>query len=135
LQVVSDVATTMYCTGLDPFTMKEVYIAKQMRDRKFQRTLLQSFKPENYFEVREALSEGGRTDLIGDGSDSLISSRPPEQAIMARRKRANAADHYHTVADPAPGEPPGEKGLPNYGDRPDRKNARRQDRRRKGGGR
>src|SRR5438477_13220024 len=39
-----DVATAMYYTGLDPFTMKEVYIAKQMRDRKFQRALLQFFK-------------------------------------------------------------------------------------------
>jgi uncharacterized radical SAM protein YgiQ len=125
-----DVATTMYYTGLDPFTMKEVHVAKQMRDRKFQRTLLQFFKPENYFEVREALHEAGRSDLIGDGCDSLISSRPPEQAILARRKRANDADHYHTVANPAAGEPPGEKGLPNYGYRPDRKTARRQDKKR-----
>ena len=42
-----DVATAMYYTGLDPFTMKEVHIAKQMRDRKFQRALLLFFKPEN----------------------------------------------------------------------------------------
>ena len=107
-------ATTMYYTGLDPFTMKEVHIAKQMRDRKFQRALLQFFKPENYFEVREALYEAGRSDLIGDGCDSLIPTHPPKAAIERRRKRAND-DHYHTVANPAAGEPPGEKGLPNYG--------------------
>ena len=127
-----DVATAMYYTGLDPFTMKEVHIAKQMRDRKFQRALLQFFKPENYFEVREALREAGRTDLIGDGCDSLIPTHPPKQAIERRRKRANEGDHYHTVANPAAGEPPGEKGLPNLGYRPDRKTARRQEGKKKG---
>ena len=129
------VATTMYYTGLDPFTMKEVHVAKQMRDRKFQRALLQFFKPDNWFSVRDALLEAGRQDLIGNGCDCLISATPPKEAIDARRKRANDSDHYHTVANPAAGEPPGEKGLPNHGYRPDRKTARRQERKgkRKGG--
>ncbi|HMC10672.1 MAG TPA: YgiQ family radical SAM protein, partial [Pirellulaceae bacterium] len=61
-----DVATAMYYTGLDPFTKKPVYIARQLRDRKLQRALMQFFKPENYFEVREALRQAKRTDLIGD---------------------------------------------------------------------
>jgi hypothetical protein len=30
-----------------------------MRDRKMQRALMQFFKPENYFEVREALGADG----------------------------------------------------------------------------
>ncbi|MCA9201448.1 MAG: YgiQ family radical SAM protein, partial [Planctomycetales bacterium] len=64
-----DVATAMYYTGIDPFTKKPVYIAKQLRDRKLQRALLQFFKPENYFEVRKALEEAGRQDLIGEGCD------------------------------------------------------------------
>jgi uncharacterized radical SAM protein YgiQ len=63
-----DVATAMYYTGFDPFTKKPVYIAKKMRERKFQRALLQFFKPENYFEVRTALLAAGRGDLIGDGA-------------------------------------------------------------------
>ena len=50
-----DIAACMYHTGLDPFTLKPVFIAKHLRDRKLQRALLQFFKPENYFEVREAL--------------------------------------------------------------------------------
>ena len=49
----------MYYTGIDPFTKKPVYIAKHLRDRKLQRALMQFFKPENYFEVREALRAGG----------------------------------------------------------------------------
>ncbi len=53
-----DVATAMYYTGVDPFTRKPVYVARHLRDRKLQRALMQFFKPENYFQVREALIAG-----------------------------------------------------------------------------
>ncbi len=79
----------MYYTGLDPFTKKPVYIAKALNDRRLQRALMQFFKPENYFEVREALQKAKRTDLIGDGCDALIPSRPPREALAARRRDAN----------------------------------------------
>jgi radical SAM superfamily enzyme YgiQ (UPF0313 family) len=123
-----DVATCMYYTGIDPFTKEEVYVARNLRDRKLQRALLQFFKPENYFEVRKALEQAGRTDLIGGGCDALIPAHPPKGAIEERRKRANDAakgDHYHTVANPAKGEPVGERGLANQGYRPGRKLAKR----------
>jgi hypothetical protein len=55
MRMASDIAT-MYHTGLAPFTGEEVYFAKNLRDRKLQRALLQVFKPENSFEVRQALS-------------------------------------------------------------------------------
>jgi uncharacterized radical SAM protein YgiQ len=127
-----DIATCMYYTGIDPFTGKEVHIARHLRDRKLQRALLQFFKPENYFTVREALLQAGRQDLIGGGCDCLIPAHPPRAAIEARRRQANEAargDHYHTVANPAKGEPVGERGLPTPGYRPGRKTARRQDKR------
>src|SRR5262249_7245728 len=122
--------------GVDPFTKKEVYVAKGLRDRKMQRALMQFFKPENWFNVREALIHAGRQDLIGSGCDCLIPTQPPKEAIEARRRRANNADHYHTVANPAKGEKPGERGLPNQGYRPGRKTTRRQNRKGKlkGGG-
>jgi uncharacterized radical SAM protein YgiQ len=134
-----DIATALYYTGIDPFTGKEVYVAKAMKDRKMQRALMQFFKPENYFTVREALIQAGRADLIGNGCDCLIPAHPPKEAIEARRRRANEAardDYYHSVANPAKGEPVGERGLPNPGYRPGRKTARRQDKKRKqkGGG-
>ncbi|MFL5243146.1 MAG: YgiQ family radical SAM protein [Gemmataceae bacterium] len=125
-----DIATCMYYTGIDPFTGKQVQVAKGMRDRKMQRALMQFFKPVNWFTVREALIQAGRQDLIGNGCDCLIPANPPKEAIEARRKRANAApehDHYHTVANPAKGESAGERGLPNRGYRPGRKTGRRQD--------
>lgn len=126
-----DIATCMYYTGVDPMTGKEVRVARQMRDRKLQRALMQFFKPENWFEVREALLEAGRSDLIGNGCDCLIPANPPKEALEARRRRANDADHYHSVANPAKGEQPGERGLPNRGYRPGRTSARRQNAKRK----
>lgn len=95
-----DVATTMYYTGIDPFTQKPVYIAKGLRDRKMQRALMQFFKPENYFEVREALRQAGRTDLIGNDCDALIPSQPPPEALRRRRDDANArfrGEYVHTI--------------------------------------
>lgn len=96
-----DVATCMYYTGLDPFTMKPVFIAKGLRDRKTQRALMQFFKSENYFEVREALRAAGRTDLIGDGCDALIPATPPKEALLRRREDANArfrGEYVHKIA-------------------------------------
>lgn len=57
-------------------------------------------------------------------------SRSSSNSICRRR-----CDHYHSVANPAKGEPVGERGLPNQGYRPGRKTAHRQDKRheRRGG--
>ena len=126
MHMAPDVATCMYHTGIDPFTGEEVYVAKGLKDRRMQRALMQFFKPENYFEVRKALELGGRQDLIGSGCDCLIPAQPPKEAVEARRRRANDPDHYHTVANPAKGEPAGERGLSNRGYRPGRKTGRRQ---------
>jgi hypothetical protein len=96
-----------------------------------QRALMPFFQPENWFTVREALIQAGRQDLIGFGCDCLIPAQPPKEAIEARRWRANDPDHYHTVANPAKGEKPGERGAEQpkrKGYRPGRKGSRRQDR-------
>ena len=94
-----DIAACMYHTGLDPFTKKPVFIAKHLRDRKLQRALMQFFKPENYFEVRRALEQAGRQDLIGSGCDCLIPDRPPKAALDRRRKRANDQLREQTSGD------------------------------------
>jgi hypothetical protein len=120
-----DIATCMWHTGIDPFTKQPVKVARGLTDRKMQRALMQFFKPDNYFAVREALVKAGRADLIG-GCDGLIPAQPPKEAVEARRRRANDADHYHTVANPAKGEPPGERGAAGY--RPGRATRRRRER-------
>ena len=83
-----DVATAIYWTGLDPQTLKPMPVAKKLKDRNMQRALLQFFKPENWFEVRDALIAARRRDLIGDGPDCLIRSYPTEAAKQRRRKEA-----------------------------------------------
>jgi hypothetical protein len=96
-----------------------------------QRALMQFFKPENYFTVREALIQAGRADLIG-GCDGLIPSNSPKEAIEARRPQANrppheVGDHCHTVANPSRGEKQGERGAnpPKTGYRPGWTSAKR----------
>src|SRR5262245_47888486 len=114
-----DIATCMYYTGIDPFTKQEVYVAKGLRDRKMQRALMQFFKPENWFMVREALIQAGRQDLIGSGCDCLIPANPPKEALEARRRQANRTvnadqddDHYHAVVNPSKGEPGAQGARP-----------------------
>lgn len=111
-----DLATAMYYTGRDPQTGKEMPIAKGLKDRKLQRALLQFFKPSNWFEVREALLQANRGDLIGNGCDCLISATPPAGAYEARRAKAGREfhDHVHSQEMPASG-----------GYRPNRKSTRR----------
>src|SRR5947209_17213087 len=92
MQIAHDIATALYYTGIDPFTKQQVYVAKGLRDRKMQRALMQFFKAENYFTVREALIQAGRADLIGNGCDCLIPAQPPKEAIEARRRRANQVE-------------------------------------------
>ena len=133
-----DIATCMYYTGIDPFTGQEVYVAQRPAgpqaaagaacSSSSRRTTSRSARP---------CSSRGPADLIGSGCDCLIPAHPPRPAIEARRRQANGTaegDHYHAIANPAKGEPVGERGLPNQGYRPGRKTARRQDKTRKGGG-
>lgn len=65
-------STAMFYTGLDPRTMKKVYVAKTAEEKAMQRALLQFTRPENYALVRKALIKAGREDLIGSGKDCLI---------------------------------------------------------------
>ena len=66
------ISTCMYYTGLDPMTMKKVYVAKTTEEKQMQRALLQYKKPENAALVRKALEKAGREDLIGYGKECLV---------------------------------------------------------------
>ncbi len=80
IPVPMDIATCMYHTGLDPISGEDVYVPKGARQRRLQRALMQYFKPENYGDVRRALEQADRLDLIGDGPECLIPSRRPKDA-------------------------------------------------------
>ena len=128
-----DVATAMYYTGVDPFTKKPVYVAQHLRDRKLQRALMQFFKPENYFDVRKALEQAGRQDLIGSGCDCLIPANPPREALDKRRSEANSrvrGDYVHTIPAADGSKPKGKgskkqsRNAPGKGYRPGRSSAK-----------
>ena len=80
-------ATGMYYTGLDPRTMKPIYVPKTPHEKELQRALLQWKRPEKRRLVLEALHREGREDLIGYGPDCLLRpNRPgkPEAAQAAK---------------------------------------------------
>ncbi len=56
-------STCMYYTGMDPFTLKPVYVAKTEKEKKMQRALLHFHKKENREMVKKALKEAGRQEL------------------------------------------------------------------------
>ncbi len=70
------ISTCMYYTGIDPRTMKKVYVPQSFQEKQMQRALLQYNKPENYRLVFEALKKTNRLDLVGYGPDCLI--KPPK---------------------------------------------------------
>ena len=64
----STASTTMYYTGINPFTGEEVYVPTSYEEKKLQRALLQYNKPENRELVQKAIEKSGRNDaweLIG----------------------------------------------------------------------
>ena len=65
-------STCMYYTGLDPRTMKKVYVPKGQKEKAMQRALIQFREPGNYDIVKKALVKAGRTDLIGHDPKALI---------------------------------------------------------------
>ena len=77
------ISTCMFYTGIDPYTMQEVYVAKTPHDKALQRALLQYYDPKNRDLVEEALRKAGRADLIGNSDKCLI--RPRKQNDFKRR--------------------------------------------------
>lgn len=68
-------STCMYYTGIDPSTMKKVYVAKTPEEKAMQRALMQFTYPKNYNLVEKALRQAGREDLIGTSPKCLIAPR------------------------------------------------------------
>ena len=84
----STMSTCMYYTGVDPRTMKPVYVAHDPHEKAMQRALIQYRKPENYKLVREALEKAGRQDLIGFDKKCLIKPYPPKASELTGGKGA-----------------------------------------------
>lgn len=92
------VSTCMYYTGLDPFTMEKIYTAKTMEEKAAQRALLQYFLPQNKELVLKTLKKYGRTDLIGNGKDCLVSDserRPTSSNNKTFTKKKSVIRNKH----------------------------------------
>ena len=86
----STMSTCMYYTGVDPRTMKPVYVARDPHEKAMQRALIQYRKPENYKLVREALIAAGRRDLIGYDKHCLIRPVPPHEGAAPKKSSGKA---------------------------------------------
>ena len=83
------ISTAMYYTGLDPYTMGEVYCAKNPHEKALQRALLQYYNPDNRQRVEEALRRAHRTDLIGTSDKCLVRPSAPQ-----RGRQKNKSNKY-----------------------------------------
>ena len=85
-------STCMYYTGLDPRTMKPVYVPRDPEEKAMQRALIQYRNPANYGLVYKALKSAGREDLIGFGEKCLI--KPPRNPEKRRNPRSENRKRY-----------------------------------------
>ena len=81
-------STVMFYTGIDPLTMKKVYVATDYHEKQLQRALLQYNRPQNAPLVREALIKLGREDLIGYAPECLV--RPEKNAAQVQKSAQKA---------------------------------------------
>lgn len=89
----STLSTCMYYTGVDPRTMKPVYVPKNPHEKAMQRALIQYRNPKHYDLVLEALKKAGRMDLIGFGPKCLI--RPRQSSDSKNKSIRKATNENH----------------------------------------
>lgn len=82
-------STVMFYTGLDPFTMKSVYVPKSADEKRMQRALLQCADPKNADLVRTALKMCHREDLIGYDKKCLAKPSYKDRVEQAKKKNNN----------------------------------------------
>ncbi len=83
------ISTCMFYTGLDPQTLKEVYVPKSFDEKSMQRALLQSLNPKNRSLVKKALIKAGREDLIGYSPECLIKPEVSQNDTNKNFRRKN----------------------------------------------
>ena len=81
------VSTCMFYTGLDPYTLKPVFVEKTPEGKALQRALLQYYEPRNAEKVVKALQLTHREDLI-----PLLVPAAGRRAIQRTARRAESAE-------------------------------------------
>ncbi|MEG0321842.1 MAG: YgiQ family radical SAM protein, partial [Oscillospiraceae bacterium] len=72
-------STCMYYTGIDPRTMREVFVPKTPEEKAMQRALMQWKRPEKRALVLSALHAAHREDLIGYEPTCLVRPNQPRK--------------------------------------------------------
>ena len=75
----------MFYTGLDPFTLNEVYVPRSPEEKRMQRALLQCKDPKNADLVRKALKIAHREDLIGNSKNCLVAPSYKDRVEKAKQ--------------------------------------------------
>ncbi len=88
------ISTCMFYTGLDPYTMEEVYVARTPKDKALQRALLQYYDPKNKTLVIQALHMTGREDLIGFADKCLVRPDANRQTASNNSYKKQGAKPY-----------------------------------------
>ena len=99
------ISTCMYYTGIDPTTMKSVYVAKSFHEKAMQRALLQWKRPDKRKLVIEALKAAGREDLIGFGPNCLVRPEYAGSGYKGKKKE----EKKEAEAKPAESKKPNQK--------------------------
>ena len=81
------VSTCMFYTGLDPYTLKPVFVEKTPEGKALQRALLQYYEPRNAEKVVKALRMTHREDLI-----PLLVPAEGRRAVQRSARRADSPE-------------------------------------------
>ncbi|WP_409968307.1 YgiQ family radical SAM protein [Bengtsoniella intestinalis] len=106
----STISTAMYYTGLDPRTMKSVYVPTDPHEKAMQRALIQYRNPKNYMLVKEALEKADRQDLIGFEKHCLIRPAGAHKGGGYQGKKPIAGKATGGKGDKTGGKPTGKTG-------------------------
>jgi radical SAM superfamily enzyme YgiQ (UPF0313 family) len=79
------VATTMYYTGIDPLSREPVHVARDLREKRMMKALIQYWDPTQHDLARQALRKLGRGDLIGRGQGCLVPAEWQETGAALQR--------------------------------------------------
>ena len=85
-------ASVIYYSGIDPFTLKKVYSARLQQDKLDQQRFLFWYKPKNKEWIRLALTKKHRIDLYNELYDikpgnAKFVKQPPSKNDQQHRKR------------------------------------------------
>jgi len=98
-------ATAMYYSGYDPFTLEPVRTVRSLREKRQLKALVLYWDQEQWPLAREALRQAGRRELIGAGAHCLVPSDRAPSAAAAGAARPPHARHPLRTRKPAPRSP------------------------------